>query len=425
MDESKQEVIQWLDKLESYAIENEFSSRFIDNICECKNDLCSENVQIGAICTQIEELLQSMEKKVCPNLSNPADQERDEVLQQMELQVKKMVQRCHDENLQAMDELDVCKQSLLNKCSMQMHDMVKSATYVEDIESEARYLQFYENVAHEYEKACVSVASEMLENMNQNYSHMVEHMSGLVQNANSAGIRLINGKNLYELNNKRTTLGEKILSEVQVGNTGKEKIRSFAQKTGKQIGKIVKGAELKRKICAMLPVLILLGIILVNVISGFFMSPTEPKATDASIEVGDAMDVFDWFQNLFGLQEILTTLNVVGMSAIFVGIAVVLIVVVFYIGYIKCLKKSCHNVVCKKSAAYLEKELLAFEQSGCMRQALEEEIQNAAEEYELRNVTLLNDTFSFEERNMRVDKTNAFTALAEEWKRIKSEQRMR
>lgn len=425
MDERKQEVIQWLDKLESYAIENEFSSRFTDSIYECKNDLCRENAQIGAICTKIEELLQSMEKKAWSNVSMTADKERHEFLQQMELQVKKMVQRCHDENLQAMDELDVRKQSLLKKCSMQMHDMVKSAAHMEDIEEEARYLQFYENVAYEYEKDCVSVISEMFENMNQNYSHMVEHMSGLVRDVNSEGMRLINGKNLYELKNKRATLGKKILSEVQVSNNGKEKILSFAQKTGKQIRKIVKRAELKRKICTMMPFMILLGIVLINVITGYFMNSTESEAANVGIEVSDAMDIFDWFKKLFGLQKILTTLNVVGMSAIFVVIAIVLIAVVLYIGYIKYLKKSCHNFICKKSAVYLETELLAFEQSGCMRQALEEEIKNAAEEYERRNVTLLNDTFTFGERDVQESKVNEFTALMEEWKRMKLEQRIR
>lgn len=319
------------------------------------------------------------------------------LVQQMKQQVKKMVQRCHDENQQAMDELDIPKQSLLKKCSMQMHDMTKTAAHMEDIKEEARYLQFYENVAYEYEKGSISIVSEMFENMNENYSHMVEHMSAMIQNADNRGARLINGRTLYELDNKRTMLGKKVLSEAQIGNAGKEKINSFAQETAKQIRKIVAGTELKRKICAMLPFLILLGIVLVSVISGFFMNPADQEAASNGISISDAMDIFDWVKKLFGLQNVLTTLKIMGMSAVFIVVAIVLIVIVLYVVYVKLLKRSCNKKICKKSAAYLEKELLAFEESGCMRQALDEDISHAAKEYELHNATLLNDTFPFAE----------------------------
>lgn len=426
MDERKREIMQLLDKLEGYAIENELSGRFKNRIYECKNELSYENAQMSLICTEIDELLQSMEKKAMHNSVKTADKEQQRILQQLESKVRTMVQRCHDENRQAMDELDVRKQSLVTKCSMQMHDMVKTAAHMENIREEARYLQFYETIAYEYEKESTVIISEMFENMNQNYSHMVEHMSGMLQDVDTHGMRLVNGRNLYELENRRTTLGKKILSEVQACNHGKEKLLAYAKKTGKQIRKIVKSAEIKRKICALLPFLILLGIVLVNVITGFLMGPTEAEVTNEGINVGDAKEVFEWFQKLFGLQKILTTLNVVGMSAVFVVIAIVLIIVVIYMAYIKCLKKWCDSSISKKSAAYLENELLTFEQSGCLRQALEEEIQNAAEEYEVSNVTLLNEafeTFSIGNDAAQDNEKNGLLSLMEEWKYIKLQQR--
>lgn len=57
--------LDWLDELEVYAKEKQLSMRILDSIMECRKNVEADNANWDQINFQIEELLESIAKKLC------------------------------------------------------------------------------------------------------------------------------------------------------------------------------------------------------------------------------------------------------------------------------------------------------------------------------------------------------------------------
>ena len=116
MDERKQEMLRWLDELGQYADENGLSSRIMDGIEACKADLKSGNVEMDKIQLEAEQLLDSIRKKAVPEPVRDKDAEGRVTFEDVERQIKKMAQRCHDENESSIQEMSERNHLAVKKC---------------------------------------------------------------------------------------------------------------------------------------------------------------------------------------------------------------------------------------------------------------------------------------------------------------------
>ena len=267
MDERKQEMLRWLDGLGQYADENGLSSRIMDGIEACKADLKSGNVEMDKIQLEAEQLLDSIRKKAVPEPVRDKDAEGRVTFEDVERQIKKMAQRCHDENESSIQDMSERNHLAVKKCEAQLKEILRTDAHLEELKHGAKYIQFYQKAAFGFQKEVSYLVSEVFEAMNQNYTRMLDHMRSMFRSLRDSGNKTIQEKTLYEMDVKREEIGRKLQADVESWEPGRKEIVSFAERTGPQISQIVNEAERKRKLYAMLPVLVVLVFLLGSIIS--------------------------------------------------------------------------------------------------------------------------------------------------------------
>lgn len=431
MDERKQEMLRWLDELGQYADENGLSSRIMDGIEACKADLKSGNVEMDKIQLEAEQLLDSIRKKAVPEPVRDKAAEGRVAFEDVERQIKKMAQRCHDENESSIQDMAERNHLAVKKCEAQLKEILRTDAHLEELKHGAKYIQFYEKAAFWFQKEVSYLASEVFEAMNQNYTHMLDHMRSMFRSLRDSGNETIQEKTLYEMDVKREEIGRKLQADVESWEPGRQEIVSFAERTGTQISQIVKAAERKRKLYAMLPVLVVLVFLLGNIISGAVAAASDAEAAyaetqeaDTGTQLGEQLvnqlpDVLETVGDAGGTASgLISVLELIIAVAILV-ILVILVVVLLYVMYIKLVRRWCDRSIAKKSAEYLHKEFAGFEQSNVLGLALEENIKNAMEEFEQRHLQLFNDTFAVWGSTQEEQKKIRLDELVRKWNSIR------
>lgn len=429
MDERKQEMLRWLDELGQYADENGLSSRIMDGIEACKADLKSGNVEMDKIQLEAEQLLDSIRKKAVPEPVRDKDAEGRVTFEDVERQIKKMAQRCHDENESSIQDMSERNHLAVKKCEAQLKEILRTDAHLEELKHGAKYIQFYQKAAFGFQKEVSYLVSEVFEAMNQNYTRMLDHMRSMFRSLRGSGNETIQEKTLYEMDVKREEIGRKLQADVESWEPGRKEIVSFAERTGPQISQIVNEAERKRKLYAMLPVLVVLVFLLGSIISWAVAAASDAEAAYAETQEADTGTQLGE-QLLNQLPDIVETVVDVGdiasslikklvtviIPAVIFGI---LIVALFYVIYIKLLRRWCDRSIAKKSAEYLQKEFAGFEQSNVLGLALEENIKTAMEEFEQRHLQLFNDTFAVWGSTQENQKKTRLDELVRKWNSIR------
>lgn len=429
MDERKQEMLRWLDELGQYADENGLSSRIMDGIEACKADLKSGNVEMDKIQLEAEQLLDSIRKKAVPEPVRDKDAEGRVTFEDVERQIKKMAQRCHDENESSIQDMSERNHLAVKKCEAQLKEILRTDAHLEELKHGAKYIQFYQKAAFGFQKEVSYLVSEVFEAMNQNYTRMLDHMRSMFRSLRGSGNETIQEKTLYEMDVKREEIGRKLQADVESWESGRKEIVSFAERTGPQISQIVNEAERKRKLYAMLPVLVVLVFLLGSIISWAVAAASDAEAAyaetqeaDTGTQLGEQLlnqlpDIVETVVDVGDIaSSLIKNLVTVIIPAVIFGI---LIVALFYVIYIKLLRRWCDRSIAKKSAEYLQKEFAGFEQSNVLGLALEENIKTAMEEFEQRHLQLFNDTFAVWGSTQENQKKTRLDELVRKWNSIR------
>ena len=429
MDERKQEMLRWLDELGQYADENGLSSRIMDGIEACKADLKSGNIEMDKIQLEAEQLLDSIRKKAVPEPVRDKDAESRVTFEDVERQIKKMAQRCHDENESSIQDMSERNHLAVKKCEAQLKEILRTDAHLEELKHGANYIQCYEKAAFGFQKEVSYLVSEVFEAMNQNYTRMLDHMRSMFRSLRGSGNETIQEKTLYEMDVKREEIGRKLQADVESWEPGRKEIVSFAERTGPQISQIVNAAERKRKLYAMLPVLVVLVFLLGSIISWAVAAASDAEAAyaetqeaDTGTQLGEQLlnqlpDIVETVVDVGDIaSSLIKNLVTVIIPAVIFGI---LIVALFYVIYIKLLRRWCDRSIAKKSAEYLQKEFAGFEQSNVLGLALEENIKTAMEEFEQRHLQLFNDTFAVWGSTQENQKKTRLDELVRKWNSIR------
>lgn len=429
MDERKQEMLRWLDELGQYADENGLSSRIMDGIEACKADLKSGNVEMDKIQLEAEQLLDSIRKKAVPEPVRDKDAEGRVTFEDVERQIKKMAQRCHDENESSIQDMSERNHLAVKKCEAQLKEILRTDAHLEELKHGAKYIQFYQKAAFGFQKEVSYLVSEVFEAMNQNYTRMLDHMRSMFRSLRGSGNETIQEKTLYEMDVKREEIGRKLQADMESWEPGRKEIVSFAERTGPQISQIVNEAERKRKLYAMLPVLVVLVFLLGSIISWAVAAASDAEAAyaetqeaDTGTQLGEQLlnqlpDIVETVVDVGDIaSSLIKNLVTVIIPAVIFGI---LIVALFYVIYIKLLRRWCDRSIAKKSAEYLQKEFAGFEQSNVLGLALEENIKTAMEEFEQRHLQLFNDTFAVWGSTQENQKKTRLDELVRKWNSIR------
>ncbi len=430
MDERKQAILDWLEKLEQYARGNTLPVRIVDGIQYCKEKIADDSIEPDKLQTEIEGLLDSIRRKIEPEGGgNTTDSSI--AAQEVAKQLQKMAERCHTDNERAIQDISEHKNLVLSKCEEQLKDILCTDAHLEEMLHETRYIRFYEKAANDLEQELADMLSALMERMDENYTGMLKHMRSLFGSLRESGNGTIRERALYELDAKREGIRGKVLAEAGTWKTGRQELVSFAKRTWSKINKIVKATEIKRKLYAALPVLLVLALLVGNgVLRGMEASyelkkaelemtaATEQEKEPLLEQLSNAMELGEEVLNVTQQgKEVVETLG--SVNSLLIGIVGILLVLLLYRAYLKWLRGYGNRSIAKKCAEYLQVELGDLEQSHCLRMALDEGVRLAVEEYEQQHVRLFHEVFTSEDGGTEAERKRGFEELITLWNGIR------
>lgn len=408
MDKKRKELIQMLDHLEEYAGNTGLSTRIMDNIQECKVDARRTDVDEERLREEIDDLFKSIEKKNGSGKGENTASEKEEVLADIKNKLGQMVNKYYQENENAVEKMSERKNLMMQKCYHQMKEIAWTDAYVRQINNEANYMNFFETTASEYEKDVSLFISDTLTNIKVNYSHMMDHIRNLLKSMGAFQHGIIDAKELYELDEQGDSAGKDIQAKIEMEGAGKKQIISFAQKTLPKVKRIAKKEKAKKNMAVLFPWLLIALLFARNVITQVMEKEQSTTKKSFVEQLDNLKKVLNFTQEFIKLPTMLVVLT-----------AILVLLVVIYVIYVKLMQKHFAKSACGKSAAYLKKELIGFEQSKCLETTLDAVIKEAVEKQEQQYASLLNKAFgNFVEENDA--EGNGLARIAEEWKRIRA-----
>lgn len=438
MNEKQVKALECLNKIEQYAKEQRLATRILDSIDECKNRITVEDPKWNEVNFEVENILKSIESKTSP-VTVYVDKDKNEIsIQAIKEQVSKMAGRCHAENEASIGMMEERKNAVLKKAYSEIQEISYTKAHLKELENEEFYLEFFKKAKINYESNAFQMIREMLEDISNNYNHMLEHMKSMFQSIGGYKSGIGNEKFYYEYTEKKEGLDKKIQSEAQSSEIGGSDIVSFGQRTKDTIKDIKKKLNRKTKVLMWAPVLLVLALLLIlfsvktisyinqnraviesEVTKDNSETENDSEEKESSEELKSALKKFEKVTSKYFKD--MDTEPRIPMKWILIIAAVI---IVLYAVYIIILKLWCNEQIRKRTGEYLKTETIQFEQNNALLPGLEEAIKNSVEEYEQKYLFILNQIFSG--ANYDFDCTenkeaDQFTALKEEWNALKYE----
>lgn len=448
MNAKQTKALECLNEIEQYAKEQKLSTRILDGIDECKDQIAVENVNWNEVNLAVEDLLKSIEQKMTPVSAGKETNKNEVSIQEIKAQVTEMAKRWHVENEESANMMTERKKVVLEKTYREIQEISYSRAHRKELKDEELYLEFFKKVKGKYETEIFSLIKEMISDISGNCTFMLERMRSMFQSIGGYAKGVGNQKFYYEYTGRKEGLDKKIQGEIETTEAGGGEIISFANRTKEAVKEIKNKVNRKTKLLMIAPVLVVLGVLLI----GFSVKTitaisenraameeeggekleekSEPKTNDNSAEENDEIK---GMVNFIMEEAVDTALskaeseivpNVAGSLFKKILIVVILIVIVLYIIYIAILKLWCDQQVRKRCGEYLKTETVQFEHDNVLMPKLEDAIKTAVEEYESQYLAILNSIFmgtDYDSEISQSKKSDQFAVLKEKWNAVRYE----
>lgn len=429
--EKQEKTLAWLNKLTNYASENKLPLRIIDELDECKKQLTLPDVDWDYINRTIESILNSMEQKTVTQAISEKQNDNEVSAQMVQAEIKKMAQRCRSANSSTIKSMTERKNTIVKKNCEQLSEISYTKAHIEELKNEDVYLQFFQTCKTKYERDSFEMFRELLQNISENYSYMLDQMKSMFQTIDGYKNGIGNEKFYYEYEEQKNGIEQRLLGELQTAESGGQNIMSLAQATKKSVKHTVKKLTRYRKLLAWLPIMVLVCVLTAG-IAGKIIE--KQKNIDQIEEVADSENT----SSKKTTQEI-TDNEYINLSSggnsrqstegrsiktkVEIAILISVISVLIYMAYLKMLRVWCDRRICKQCGEYLKTELYKFERSGSLKEKLDIVMENAAEEYERQYMDVLNHLFQdtkYDLNSVQTSKEVEFSALRAEWNEYKN-----
>lgn len=428
--EQTNEISDWLRRLYDYAEKRRMPTRIRSDIAECIQKAGEEGVDAAGLREEIEEILQSMEHR----LSLPAEQEKPAEkgepegvsLQEIREEIKNIALRCKRENETSAQSFETIKHKAAELAYQQMQDMTHCEAHLTELKHKHQYLSFYENIKTRYQADSFRVLKDYLDSMANNYEFMTEHIKSMLHNA--SGSNGMDNKRFYEEYFVQKEGIERALeAEARNADCGGNDIFEFGQQTVREIEKIVKKANAKRRWLVLLPIFIFMLFFAAR--EGTELYKMRQKIEVAKYEAENGQRQSSYLEQtvektLEELEEWENKLldNLKNSMPIELKILIFLLILGIYERYGNAIKKRCDREMCSKSSSYLQAENARFIQNGALQEKINVTMQDLANEYERQYLGVLNTLFggvsgNHKQKEQQEDE-DAFSKMKREWQSV-------
>lgn len=419
--QKQEKTLVLMNKLINYASENKLPLRIIDELDECKKQLILPDVDWDYINRTVESILNSMEQKTAPQAISGKQNDNEVSPQMVQAEIKKMAQRCRSANSSTIKSMTERKNTIVKKNYEQLSEISHTKAHIEELKNEDVYLQFFQTCKTKYERDSFEMFRELLQNISENYSHMLNQMKSMFQSIDGYKNNIGNEKFYYEYEEQKNGIEQRVLGEVQTADFGGHDVMSFAQVTKKSVNHTVKKLTRYRKLLAWFPIIVLLCVLTAGIAGKKIEKQQDTKqiekvadnentsSKETSQEITENRFTVNGRQSTEG-RSIKTKVELVGLISV--------ISVLIYMAYLKMLKSWSDRRICKQCGEYLKTELYKFEQSGSLKEKLDMVMENATEEYERQYMDVLNHLFQdthYDSNSVQTSTAAEFSALRAEW----------
>lgn len=441
MDTKQIKALEWMDSLGNYAREKQLSMRIIDGLEECKSKVKSDTVDWMEVNHKVEDLLSSIEQKTVPTASLKSNEEQVS-LKSVEEQVRKMAQRCQTENRASIENITERKNLTVKMAYDNLREITHTKAHLEELKNQSAYKNYFEKEKSEYEKNAFQMLRELLQDINSNYDHLLDHIKSMLSSIGGHKLGVGNEKIYYEYETKREGINSRFLNEISSSDIGGSKIVDLGLKTSEPVKVIVKKFIRKRKFLAWAPLLIIcMGLMIgsavtrennIKVIEESQSQITDSEDDEQSTWLSDmakqagkkAIKNASSSAIANALASFLSFLSALLIALGSVLLAIVLLIIVLYVTYLRFIKTWCDRRICVECEKYLQIELDMFIQNNPITPVLDETIKTSVREYEEEYLVILNQIFSgngLDAANEEQTELDYFYGLKESWNKIKYE----
>lgn len=423
MNAKQKKLLEWFDKLERFARNENLPLRLMDSIGDLKEQAAGETTDWYRLYPQIEDLLHSIDQKVQKDLPEDiiANDERvsaDEVRQQ----ITETIERSHQENLSSVHIAVHGNHAAVKECYRRMKEITSDKKALKKIGNGNYFLQFFQNVRQHYEQNANRNFNDFAESVSNNCTHMIERIKSMCKNID--GYKLGLGEQEFYIKYSETKKGwdVQLLHRIESTDLGSNAIMDFAQESLGKIQGIIRNYQKKRNLRIFLPLLIMLLCSLLA--GGFFLAGKHMDSqngqdvqTNTENAETNSTNIFPVPANTGVLDQVIEAGRLSIIQSVLIAIAVILII---YIAYIVFLLILFHHKILSACGECLQKECALFEKEN--RLDIHSELEEILTEYEKHYLDIINDIFSGTTLDSIAKDGYEYKQLLQEWNTI---QRMR
>lgn len=418
-------TIEWMKEVEKYAVKYKLTSEILESINQCKKRVKAENTDWNDINLAVEKLLEDIGRRVVPENETNAGGMKEVSVQVFKTQIQKVTEKCHAENEAAEKFMIEYGTTAVKKVYGSIQKISAARTYLAEMKNENLYLDFFMNIEKEYDRTTVLLIQGLFRDIAKNYIQILDEMQTVLKSIDEYLPDKESNKIYSEYKEEKNGLDKEMLNKAEKLEFGGSEIALFGQRTKGAVKSITKKWQRKKNVLIFLPIFLLICSILFEAI----IAQEQIRGLIENVAMNDFMMKFsdminhkipwnalgDFFYSVVAFVFMLFT----NLKSIMI-VAVVLIVV-FFIAYLKFLRDWCDNQICRQCEEYLKIELAQFDNQNTLMLKMKKTVRSAVEEYEQENYTVLEHIFSeieYGSANAEKVDVNWFMDIREQWNQI-------
>ncbi len=412
----KEEIIQWISKLQEYAKNQGLSMRILDSIEDCRQHIYREDMPWQELRQQIEGVMESVGLKV--QQTDVASRKRNDnsvSVEKVQAQVRQMAEECHRENMDSVAAVEDRKNINIRESIRQMGEITHTEAHMEQLLDKNRYTDYFQQIKNSYEQNMSKMAGEMVGDISGNYDHMANHMKSMFQSIGGYADGIGNEKFYREYETEKDKVRKKLTSETQTADYGGSSIMEFASRTMESIHDMTKKFIVQKRLLIWIPIILLVVIVISMTVVKY------QTRDDSDVSVVKIMESMP--KNAEEVSKLAAFMYfMIALIVAYIGniVAAVLIFTVLYAVYRRVIKKWCSHRICEKSGEYLRTELAAFERENQLAHKTDQAVSQIVEDCEQQYLVILNRIFAgtkYEEK--AGEETTGFEVLQRQWDKLK------
>lgn len=413
------QVVDFLNSLELFGMENQFPLRVLDSIRELKADVetVSDELSLEQMLLQIDPLLKHMGKKY-PDLAKaeiiPANGMVDTVsMEDVAERIKEIIDSCLTENRQKCQIYAAEQGTAVLELERTLKELQHTQSHYEDIKNVGRFQSFCSQAETNYNTRVARSLSTYADVLWQNCDAAIARIKSILTKLKDERVH-VSEREFWTAFGSKTDLIKQRIQSIAVKRTKEQDaVNRWATALIPKLNQSRNKLSRNRLIGIAVPLILVIAIMLILNLGG------EEEGTSINVGLSDGKIAIEGVSDV--LSEAVSGAVSDSVSKVTGSIAMVALPILYCVVYIPLLINITKKGFCNEVAGYLAPDMEKFLQETDFHSSLEEHYERVNTEAEQACQEILSDILSRTEITevMQVrSESEEFMALCRQWETI-------